>query len=103
MLRSRIYQDQITNSIAHPIYDGRAVTIQNLGTHRLWVGSALLVPGAVWIASSDHQDNFNEIPSLRFEVNEWRDFINLAENELPMTLDKKGKLATVQYIKDHVI
>ena len=98
--KSEIRQDMLTDNAPHPIYDGRAITIRNVGTHRLFVGNVLVIPGTEWVASNDARDVFQKIPVIRFEKDEWRDFQNVSEKNLPSYLTTKGKMATIQYIKD---
>lgn len=95
-----LFQDSIMKDMPHPIYEGRSITIANVGTHRMFVGNRLVVPGAEWVMSLDTEDSVYRVPEIRFEKDEWRDFKKLTEIQLPILLIKKGKMATVQYIID---
>ncbi len=98
MRNSIPHQDTIKESQnVHNGYIGRAFTIQNQGTHRMWVGNMIVAPGGVFTLGHDC-DNMFKLPMITFDEFPCPEFKNL--NQLPMTIYRNGSLAAVMYITD---
>lgn len=94
-----VWQDSITDDIAHPKWEGYAVTIYNQGTFTLLINNMVRVqPGDQWTATSDARAWIHQIPSIAFAPNESKTYATLNKADLPDFLQRKGKFAVIQML-----